>query len=199
MLITTEYLNKRFPSTTTAFAMLTDLSCIVPVAEGDVYESVPGVVLPFGRGLDLPSSGLTYLDGWSFGSSSTPVCYQSMVAGRHAFYVLFNPLDALLRPLMQQQFEARWAPVLVSLAEKTFLRAAFNFPAHNIALKGTEGRAPNDPVEWLKFAREVALTVPFACGNHEPVFSKAKWHHVFFVVPDDTSHPLFEAAAKQQF
>ena len=177
-------------SLTTHFALMTDLTRVLPAPAEHAASQVPGILFNFDRDIkDLSETSVfgTLLQG----SSPTPFAVVALAYERHAFYLVANPLDEVLRPMLEQQRKAKRLPNMLVLPNEKFVRAAPEVVAWNVALNDTEGRKPNDPKKWLSSAQDFSPLLPLLLGGVHAPIRRSKWHHVYFVVPDEQSHPLY--------
>ena len=176
----------QFPEVTTHFALMTDLHRVFSRCRDDV----PGMLLTFNHRLELTRDEGQH-GGLLHGSSPTPLGLYAFTVGRHAFYLLLNPLDQHLRPMMEAQRDACVLPCLVSDSKGDFLNMSPGIAAHRVALEDTAGRAPVESSEWLKVAENTVPLLPMLCQGAHKRFRQVKWHHAYFVLPDAHDHPLY--------
>jgi hypothetical protein len=177
-------------SITSHFALMTDISRVMPAPQDHPTSKLPGVLIDFDRDIkQVTDSGLH--GALLMGSSPTPLAILTLMLDRHAFYLVANPLDAVLRPLMEKQRAAEMVPTLLVLPNEKFVRSVPAIRAWDTALVDTEGREFGSPTEWLEIAELFAPMLPGILGTNSPDIRRSKWHHVYFVVPDDAAHPLY--------
>lgn len=176
----------RGPQVTLGYAFMEDPSdASSPSKTGGALDSVPSALMA----LPAPGTlshirGECYIDGLLQGSSETPIGYFACTMGRHSLYILFNPLDALLRPMLEAQRDARCARFTVIDHAQNAVRSASRVPAHELALRATAGRPAVDGQTWLSRAQDHATFMPHVGKMGEPALGRSKWHHVYFLMPN---------------
>jgi len=152
--------------------------------KGDATDNVPAVFMALPEPHTMSQShGDKYLDGLLQGSSDVPIGFFAFALGRHSLYVLYNPLDELLRPKLKMQRDARCSRFGVIDHAQNFAHNITRAPAHELALRVTSGRAAVDFQTWFNRAEDYAEAMPHICKRGEPTLGKSKWHHVYYLLP----------------
>ncbi|WP_157615541.1 hypothetical protein [Rhizobacter sp. Root404] len=173
------------------FALMTDLTRILPAAPDHPHSRLPGILLGLDTNLPIRTPQDQQFGILLNGDSSTPTALFVITVGHHVFMQLLNPLDAALRSAMKQHHDAECLPQLVVAKDGLLCLSLPKVPFWHTALADTEGRARVDAVEWLAGAEQLVDALPACLEDSVPLLRACKWYHAFFVVPDDESHPLY--------